>query len=230
MTHFLSLVFAAWFFVFMGAIGTKNQWWSYTTGFILLACAIVIAFWVLSQIIFNFSRSGVLHAYPAFILSIIPLIWVAYYIYLGLTSPILCDVTTDPEKPVVLRLAQIQRTPQDHPTDYPKDRNKPLQQQYWPDIKPLVTLAKPQAVFEHALDLVKKKGWFYQADPALLEIHAVSQTALFGFSDDISIRIQSTNTGSRLDIRSASRVGKSDLGMNAKRIRIFLNELKMRLS
>ena len=48
----------------------------------------------------------------------------------------------------------------------------------------------------------------------------------FGFKDDIVIRIVAEGNGSRLDIRSMSRVGKSDLGKNAERIRKFLAALK----
>jgi uncharacterized protein (DUF1499 family) len=42
----------------------------------------------------------------------------------------------------------------------------------------------------------------------------------------VVIRIAPEGTGSRLDIRSMSRVGKSDLGKNADRIRAFLAKVK----
>jgi uncharacterized protein (DUF1499 family) len=48
---------------------------------------------------------------------------------------------------------------------------------------------------------------------------------LFGFKDDIVIRIAAAGSGSRVDVRSLSRVGKSDFGVNAKRIRKYLRQL-----
>lgn len=49
---------------------------------------------------------------------------------------------------------------------------------------------------------------------------------MFGFKDDVVIRITPAGNGSRIDVRSVSRVGRSDLGANAKRIRKFLKSLK----
>jgi uncharacterized protein (DUF1499 family) len=49
------------------------------------------------------------------------------------------------------------------------------------------------------------------------------------FKDDVVIRIRADNSGARLDIRSASRIGSSDFGANAKRLRTFLGELNIRL-
>ena len=56
-------------------------------------------------------------------------------------------------------------------------------------------------------------------------IEATDTTAWWGFKDDIVIRIVAEGNGSKLDIRSMSRVGKSDLGKNAERVRAFLAAL-----
>jgi uncharacterized protein (DUF1499 family) len=57
-------------------------------------------------------------------------------------------------------------------------------------------------------------------------IEASARTAWFGFTDDVVIRLRSEGDGTRVDIRSASRVGVSDLGKNAERVRDFLARLK----
>ena len=57
-------------------------------------------------------------------------------------------------------------------------------------------------------------------------IEATDTTFWFGFKDDVVIRISKSDKGSQLDIRSVSRVGKSDVGTNAKRIRKFLKEME----
>jgi uncharacterized protein (DUF1499 family) len=63
------------------------------------------------------------------------------------------------------------------------------------------------------------------ADPKALRIEATDTTRFFGFKDDIVVRVTPLQAASRVDVRSASRVGTSDLGMNAKRIRAFYREM-----
>ena len=65
-------------------------------------------------------------------------------------------------------------------------------------------------------------GWkIVAADAATGRIEAIATTSWFGFTDDVVIRIAPNGTGSRIDIRSHSRVGRGDLGANARRVREF---------
>jgi uncharacterized protein (DUF1499 family) len=64
------------------------------------------------------------------------------------------------------------------------------------------------------------------ADAAQGRIEAIATSLLFGFKDDVVVRIASAPNGTKVDIRSKSRVGRHDIGMNAKRIRAFLAKLK----
>ena len=57
-------------------------------------------------------------------------------------------------------------------------------------------------------------------------IEATATTRLYGFKDDVVIRVTADGDGSRVDVRSVSRVGESDLGKNAKRVREYLARLK----
>jgi uncharacterized protein (DUF1499 family) len=60
------------------------------------------------------------------------------------------------------------------------------------------------------------------ADPAAGRIEATATTFWFGFVDDVVVRVRpAAGGGSRIDVRSVSRVGKSDVGANAKRIRAY---------
>ena len=66
-------------------------------------------------------------------------------------------------------------------------------------------------------------GWrIVAAAPAEGRLEASDTTRWFGFVDDIVVRVRPAPSGSRIDVRSASRVGRSDLGVNARRIRAFL--------
>ena len=82
--------------------------------------------------------------------------------------------------------------------------------------------ASRQALASMGLDIV-------DANPGEGRIEAVDTTLLYGFKDDVAVRVQETADGTRVDIRSMSRVGKSDLGVNAKRIRTFMARLRASL-
>jgi uncharacterized protein (DUF1499 family) len=72
-------------------------------------------------------------------------------------------------------------------------------------------------------------GWTVVAsDPGRGRLEATATTFWFRFTDDIVIRVRPQDAGSRLDIRSKSRVGRGDLGANARRIRAFAGELLRR--
>jgi uncharacterized protein (DUF1499 family) len=70
-------------------------------------------------------------------------------------------------------------------------------------------------------------GWEVVARaPADGRIEAIDTSKWFGLRDDIVVRIRPEGTGSRIDIRSKSRLGRADLGANAQRIRVFMSKLK----
>lgn len=144
--------------------------------------------------------------------------------------PRIHDITTDIENPpqFVALLAVRQKAPNGAVYGGPKLAKE--QQAGYPDIKPAVLDSPPAQVFDRALAVAKKMGWeIAGADAAQGRIEATATTFWFGFKDDIVIRITpASNGGSRLDMRSMSRVGRSDIGTNAKRIRAFLAALEMR--
>jgi len=99
----------------------------------------------------------------------------------------------------------------------------------YPDILPFALGAHPPDAFERCLQAARGLGWkVVAADPAALRIEATATTPFFGFRDDIVIRISALGGASRVDVRSASREGRGDLGTNARRIRAFYRELARR--
>lgn len=100
------------------------------------------------------------------------------------------------------------------------------------DLKPQISDVAPTDIFQIVADAASAQGWtITRADGAAGVIEATSTSFWFGFVDDIVIRIRplSDGTGSVIDVRSVSRVGLSDLGANAKRIRAFQVDLATRL-
>jgi len=97
----------------------------------------------------------------------------------------------------------------------------------YPDVQPAFLAAPPAQAYSKALDLVRARGWTVVAsDDAERRIEATDTTRWFGFKDDIAIRVSAVPDGtSRVDVRSVSRVGRSDVGTNARRIRAFMADL-----
>jgi uncharacterized protein (DUF1499 family) len=88
----------------------------------------------------------------------------------------------------------------------------------------------PGAAFHVALATARDMGWaIVAADSSAGRIEATATTTWFGFKDDVVIRIEPDPKGSRVDIRSESRVGGSDVGTNAARIQAYEKRLTARV-
>jgi uncharacterized protein (DUF1499 family) len=100
----------------------------------------------------------------------------------------------------------------------------------YPDLQPQ-RFAQPTAqVFDAAVAIAHEQGWeVTQEDHTAGVIQAVATTNLMHFKDDVTITVAAAGTATTVNVRSHSRVGKGDLGANAKRIRTFQAELTKRL-
>ena len=88
----------------------------------------------------------------------------------------------------------------------------------------------PARAFEIAQALAREQGWWVgSVNASTGVIEATTRSFWFGFTDDIVVRVLPDGSGSRIDMRSVSRVGRSDLGANAGRIRRFQAQLRERL-
>jgi len=102
------------------------------------------------------------------------------------------------------------------------------QQAAYPDIGPIVLAAAPAQAFALALATARAMpGWTITAsDPQAGRIEASQASFWFGFVDDVVIRVEADGAGSRIDMRSLSRQGVGDLGVNARRVRAYLAALR----
>ena len=108
-----------------------------------------------------------------------------------------------------------------------------LQKAAYPEVRPIVVDLEPAQAYQLALRAVDDVGWrIVDANPPNLrvdgvaQIQAVVRSLLFGFADDIAIRIRPLASQTRIDLRSSSRVGKHDFGANARRIDRFAAAVK----
>ena len=154
-----------------------------------------------------------------------------HYERVGASVPPIDDITTDPgDPPQFSAVLPARAAEQSNPTTYnPADAK--LQQAAYPDIAPLLTPLPPADAFKRALATAQHMpGWrLVVSDPATGHIEASQSSFWFGFTDDIAIRVAADETGSRIDVRSESRHGRGDFGVNAARIRAYLAALRQAL-
>jgi hypothetical protein len=141
--------------------------------------------------------------------------------------PSIHDITTDPDDPpaFVALLARrhgrwVSRPESDGPTAAAAQRRA------YPDIQPLIVGAPLARVFAAALAAARGMGWevvAHNRDAGRIE--AIATTRLMRFKDDVVVRLREDRAGTRVDVRSKSRLGRGDLGTNARRIRRYLAAL-----
>jgi uncharacterized protein (DUF1499 family) len=141
------------------------------------------------------------------------------------TVPRIHDITTDTADPPTFVAVVPLRASAPNKLDYSPEVAR-QQREGYPDLGPR-TLAVPRdEAFERALAAARAAGWeIVAADKAAGRIEATDTTRWFGFKDDVVVRLTPQGNGTRIDVRSVSRVGLSDVGTNAKRIRAFLESL-----
>jgi uncharacterized protein (DUF1499 family) len=142
--------------------------------------------------------------------------------------PPINDITTDSANPPQFVAALPARAAEQAvPATYGGTATAQLQQSAYPDIAPAIVAASPAEAFARALAAAKASDWtILTSDPKKGIIEASDTTLYFGFTDDIVIRVAPDGAGSRIDIRSHSRQGRGDWGVNAARIRKYLAALK----
>jgi uncharacterized protein (DUF1499 family) len=140
--------------------------------------------------------------------------------------PAINDITTDTASPPPLVATAQLRRGAPNPPAYPKD-NAAIQRAAFPDIEPVILAVPPAEAFKRVERVATALGWEIVARvPADGRLEAIATSPWFGFRDDIVVRIRPQGPGSRIDIRSKSRIGEADLGGNAERVRTFIARLK----
>jgi uncharacterized protein (DUF1499 family) len=151
-----------------------------------------------------------------------PLSWLLH----AYRVPTLNDITTDATDPPKLVVTLGMRQAATNDPAYPGESAAALQHAAYPDVVPIMLDVSPAEAFKKVDHAAMTLGWEVVARaPQDGRIEAVATSDWFGFQDDISIRIRPEGKTSRIDIRSKSRTGISDLGVNAERIRAFRQRL-----
>jgi uncharacterized protein (DUF1499 family) len=208
--------------------GTRLGLWEFGTGFMMMRWALFLglggAGLALVSLFFSRTRRGrgaILTAALIIGIGTASVPWNGYQKARSL--PPIHDISTDTTNPPRFVDVTPLRADAPNPVDYPGEEIAEQQRDAYPDIQPLELLQSAGQTFDRAVRTARELGWeIVAAVPADGRIEATATTFWFGFKDDVVIRITPAGTGSRLDIRSKSRVGRSDVGANAARIRNFV--------
>ena len=145
--------------------------------------------------------------------------------------PPIHDISTDLENPPVFVAVAKERANAPNPVEYAGEETAEQQREAYPEIQPLLLESDYERVFSAALSVVNDLGWqLVASDLTEGRIEATDTTFWFGFKDDVVIRIEKKADQVRVDVRSKSRVGRSDVGKNAERIKQFMQQLREQLA
>jgi uncharacterized protein (DUF1499 family) len=217
----------------LAGLGSRWNWWHFRTGFQILTWAAYggLAAAVLSaagmvMALLSARRRALL---PAFIGIALGLVVAGIPWQQKLTAqrvPPIHDITTDTEHPPAFVAVLPLRKDAPNPADYGGPDIAAQQRAAYPDLHPFQLNLPPEQAFGKALAAARDMGWnVVAADGSEGRIEATDTTFWFGFKDDVVVRVTKADHGSRIDVRSVSRVGKSDVGANAKRIRSYIERL-----
>lgn len=214
----------------VGALGTKFELWDFQLGFTMVFAAAIIAVAVLVLGIAGWvvaNRRSYGRDKP--LLSISVVLSAVVLAILGLqfskanSVPPIHNISTDVDNPPAFeQLVDVRTASGANPLELTAEvieqqlKDYPGLQTLTSDLAPAAALDRAEAVLaEMGLEVVGRNA-------ATGVVEATATTFWFGFKDDVAVRVQGSADGSRIDVRSVSRVGQSDLGANAARIEDFL--------
>jgi hypothetical protein len=228
----------------VAAVGTGWGFWAYTSGlkgvaaaFLLGILAILIGLvqeWRVRKSITPPLRA---RRWVGMLVALVYVGWVGTFLVKALTVPAIHDVSTDLADPPAFQTLQLRADNTDNvpgaddakmPGLTPEQRWAMVHQKAYGDIRSVRVDAPVPTVIAKAERLAKARGWNVAiSSPEEGRLEATETSAFFQFKDDVVLRVRLSDTGggSIVDMRSVSRVGQSDLGMNAKRVRSFLADL-----
>jgi len=239
-TSLTGLVFICFFIsilavsaVILAGLGSRWGWWHFRTGLIILKYGGYASLVGAGLSLLGCVWAGFMGARLSFVIALIGLfitvpvagtLW--QWKVKAQTVPRIHDITTDTESPPSFKAILPMRRDALNPSDYGGREIAAQQRAGYPDIGPLMLTVSPDEAFQKAVSAAVNMGWqVVDVNQAEGRIEATDTTCWFGFKDDIVVRIVPDGAGSRIDIRSVSRVGISDVGTNARRIQKFLKKV-----
>ncbi len=232
MTFTKALLYAQYLLLILmlaGLLGNRWQLLPFKLAFggfaLAVAVSALVSLVALIAFGFSFGRLGAdagNASLATFALGAMPLLATITLVGAGFKVPRIHDISTDTENNLAFINAHKLRQPGENSLEFPAVGVIRQQREHYPHIGPLRIADAPASAYDKSLRVAAMLGWrVAYRDDALGFFEATDKTAIFGFVDDVVVRVSAEEGGSRIDLRSVSRVGVSDLGANAKRIDRF---------
>ncbi len=208
-------------------LGSRIGWWDYNFAVIILKWAAYTGIFGSVLCLLGLitarpgnRRRGFVYSLLGLIISVPMLFFLQSWKEAKQTSAPISDISTNTENPPSYWSAPNART-------YGGFETETLQDEFYPDIKPLTLPVPADKAFDLVIEVIHHKGWkLWEPDRDALHIEATASTFWFGFKDDVVIHITAMDkTHSRIDMRSTSRATGGDGGTNANRIHSFFKAL-----
>jgi uncharacterized protein (DUF1499 family) len=229
----------------LAAAGSGADLWTFRTGFSILRYAFyaamaggvlaIIAFFVARR---TRARTGRLNL-AALIIAAAFGAYLMSHVATAKRVPAIHDVTTNladvPQfRTLTVRADNLENIPDEGNPALaaldPQKRWEAIHRKAYGDLRSVRLAVPPAEALRRAEKLARSRGWdVAKVDPQGGTIEATATTFFFRFKDDVVVRVRpdpSPKGGSIVDMRSISRVGGSDVGVNAERIREFLADLQ----
>ncbi len=216
--------------IVLAMLGNRLELWDFGLGFMLLAAGIILAFIGLVTGIIG-TIISIKKPYPAektrLIVSTCVCLLISGFMFMqfrvATSVPPIHNISTDQvdaprfKKVLALRVGA-------NPVEYDQAALGEAQSKAYPRVQTLRSAMDAQASMLRSIEVLEGMGLeLVDTDFDALRVEATATSLLFGFKDDVVVRIRQSGTGSIIDLHSVSRVGQSDLGMNAKRILTFMD-------
>ena len=236
----LALSVVALLLLAIAPVGWRFGWWPYRFALnsLMPASGLIAAITVILGTLIMAMRWPELNPRAVATLSValvlaLALVYVPFHYYrLYSTYPSVHDITTDIDDPPTFN-AVLPARAAEHASSvtYDDPRLPQLQKTAYPDVVPIMAALSVTTAFDAALGVANSMpGWtIIASDRDAGRIEASQQSRWFRFTDDVVIRVICDAAGSRIDMRSASRQGRSDFGVNAARIRAYMSALRKRI-
>jgi uncharacterized protein (DUF1499 family) len=227
-----------------GGLGKGFGLWDLKTGFLMLAVSLGLAAFA---VLFGFgigrrqkktgTKTPKTMRWIGMLFGLGMMGWLLSFVITARTVPAIHDISTDLADPpqfakLSVRADNFDQIPGEGDSDMkgmsPQQRWVMIHQKEYGDIRSVRVNESVEGVIAKAERIAEARGWKVAiADPIEGRMEATETTRFFSFKDDVVLRVRATEdqTGSIVDMRSISREGVSDLGVNAKRVRAFLADL-----
>ncbi|MDZ7680147.1 MAG: DUF1499 domain-containing protein [Fodinibius sp.] len=222
----------------LSGYGYQWGWWGLGTAFtwLLPASGVVALIGFSLAVIFGFvrwsnpDRSGTKIAMLGVVLSLAVVGTIGYWFNEAQQYPPIHDITTDIDNPPTFQAIVPLRADAPNDTTYGDQEKAQTQREAYPDLQTLYLDVGYDQAFDRALSAAEQMPWeeIVTADKQSGRIEAYDKLPWFGFVDDVVIRVDTAASDGRtaIDVRSVSRIGRGDIGVNAHRIREYLNAVR----